>query len=69
MYMNLQILIATFVVLTAFQSHYNKQVEEDALDVLVDEGKNLELETFAVSKVGNRALYRRVCTKHATRPN
>ena len=62
MYMNLQILIATFVVLTAFQCHYNKQVEEDALDVLDDKGENLELKTFAVGIVGNGDLYRKVCT-------
>ena len=60
--MNLQILIATFVVLTAFQYLCNKQVEEDALDVFDDKGESLELKTFTASKVGNGALYRKVCT-------
>ena len=60
--MNLQILIVTFVVLTAFQCQYNKQVEEDALDVFDDKGESLELKTFAVGKVENGDLYRIVCT-------
>ena len=61
--MYLQILIATFVVLTAFQYLCNKQVEEDALDVVFDDEQgNLGLKAFAVGTVGNGALYRIVCT-------
>ena len=62
--MNLQILIATFVVLTAFQYLCNKQVEEDALDVFDDKGESLELKTFTASKVGNGALYRKKTDIH-----
>ena len=60
--MKLQILIVTFVVLTAFQCQFNKQVEEDALDVFDDKGESLELKTFTVGKVGHGDLYRKVCT-------
>ena len=60
--MNLQIFIVTFVVLTAFQCQFNKQVEEDALDVFDDKGESLELKTFTVCNVGNEDLYRKVCT-------
>ena len=55
-----------YVVLTAFRC-LNKQVEEDALDVVIDDEEgNLGLKAFAVGTVGNGALYRIVCTSGPT---
>ena len=59
-------LIAIYVVLTAFRC-LNKQVEEDALDVVIDDKEgNLGLKAFAVGTVGNGALYRIVCTRYSS---